>query len=385
MPRRSKGPRLELRPERRDAAGRVTHRATWRIRDGARDISTGCAEHDVEAAERKLAQYIAAKHEPSRKLRDIERIEIADVLLVYLQDCRERQRNKKQFDRRIKRLNQWWGAKKLSDVTGDSCRAYQRSRGNSGGARRDLEDLRAGINHHAREGLHRGEVRVLLPPKGPPRDRWLTRKEAAQLLWVCWRTRELQRRRRKGDRGPALPTEKYPLRHLARFILIGLYTGTRASSIASASPIPAIGRSFVDLEAGLFFRLPKGEQDSAKRRPTVPIPPRLLAHMRRWKKRRLIVQHFVEFNGKPVKSVKTAFKRAVVLAKLAAPASPHTLRHTAATWMMQNGVNLWTAAGFLGMSVEMLERVYGHHHPDHLKEATLGISYGSRMRRPGKT
>ena len=46
--------------------------------------------------------------------------------------------------------------------------------------------------------------------------------------------------------------------------------------------------------------------------------------------------------------------------------------------MMQNGVSLWTAAGFLGMSVEMLQRVYGHHHPEHLKDATHGISYGSR-------
>jgi len=380
MSRRSKGPRLELRPERRDAKGKVTHRSTWRIRDGARDIGTGCGENDAAAAERKLAEYIALKHEPARTLRDIERIEIADVLLIYLRDCRDHQRNKKQFDRRIKRLNQWWGARTLAEVSGDSCRAYQRSRGNNGGARRDLEDLRAAINHHAREGLHRGEVRVVLPPRGAPRDRWLTRTEAARLLWACWRTRELQRRSRKLDKGPALPTQKYPLRHLARFILIGLYTGTRATAIASASPISAIGRSFVDLEAGLFFRLPQGERESTKRRPTVPIPPRLLAHMKRWKERGIITQHFVEFNGKPVKSVKTAFKRAVALANLHAPASPHTLRHTAATWMMQSGVDLWTAAGFLGMSVEMLERVYGHHHPDHLREATLGISYGRRTR-----
>ena len=35
----------------------------------------------------------------------------------------------------------------------------------------------------------------------------------------------------------------------------------------------------------------------------------------------------------------------------------------------------------LGMSVEMLQRVYGHHHPDYLKEATHGISYGSRRSR----
>lgn len=30
---------------------------------------------------------------------------------------------------------------------------------------------------------------------------------------------------------------------------------------------------------------------------------------------------------------------------------------------MQADVDKWEAAGFLGMSVEMLDRVYGHHHP----------------------
>ena len=377
MPRRSKGARLELRPERRNRDGKLTHQATWRIRDGDRDISTGCAKPDLAGAEQKLVNYLAAKHQPNRKIQDIETVEIADVLLIYLTDRRDSQQNKLQFDRRIKRLNDWWGDKMLSEVTGDTCRAYQRHRGNAGGARRDLEDLRAAVNYHAAEGLHRGVVKVALPAKGAPRDRWLTRDEAAQLLWTCWRYRELQKRGRRGTKGPALPTEKRPLRHLSRFILIGLYTGTRAAAIASASPSQTTGRSFVDLKAGLYYRLAAGNVATNKRQPTVPVPPRLLAHMRRWKRRGIIKEHFVEFNGKPVKSVKTAFKRAVALAGLEAPASPHTLRHTAATWMMQSGVNLWTAAGFLGMSVEILQRVYGHHHPDYLREATDGISYGA--------
>ena len=37
---------------------------------------------------------------------------------------------------------------------------------------------------------------------------------------------------------------------------------------------------------------------------------------------------------------------------------------------MQAGVPIWEAAGYLGMSTELVEKTYGHHHPDHLKEAT---------------
>jgi len=40
----------------------------------------------------------------------------------------------------------------------------------------------------------------------------------------------------------------------------------------------------------------------------VPIPLRLLSHMRRWKRSGIARAHFVEFNGKPAKSVKTAFR-----------------------------------------------------------------------------
>ena len=42
--------------------------------------------------------------------------------------------------------------------------------------------------------------------------------------------------------------------------------------------------------------------------------------------------------------------------------------------MMQNGADLWQAAGFLGMTVEMLERRYGHHHPDFQRDAAQAIA-----------
>src|SRR5665811_1540713 len=340
MPRRMQPPRLYLRPARRNKQGKLRASAVWIILDGGKHIATGCVKGEDRTAQQALSAYITAKHEPARKERDIEAIDVADVLSIYDDDTRDRQVNKSKFDERLKRLNDFWGGRMLSYVTGETCREYVRIRGSHGGARRDLEDLRAAVNHHAAEGFHRGIVRVVLPAKGLPRDRWLTRDEAAKLLWTCWRHREMQVRHRGTDKGRKLPTDKRPLRHLARFILIGIYTGTRAGAIATASPLRAVGRSFVDLDQGIFYRLAQGKRATNKRQPPAPIPPRLLAHLRRWQRLGLVGGHFVEFNGKPIASVKTAFSRAVKLADLSAEGGkivPHTLRHTAATWLMQRG------------------------------------------------
>ena len=135
-------------------------------------------------AQQALADYIANKYRPTRKARDIEQIDIADVLSIYLDDCGDDQADRKKFEGRISRLNSFWGGRMLSDVSTATCKEYVKVRGNTGGARRDLEDLRAAIGHHASENLHRAIVNVWLPPKGAPRDRWLTRSEAARLLWA---------------------------------------------------------------------------------------------------------------------------------------------------------------------------------------------------------
>ena len=41
---------------------------------------------------------------------------------------------------------------------------------------------------------------------------------------------------------------------------------------------------------------------------------------------------------------------------------------------MQRGAPLWEAAGFLGMSVEVLLDTYGHHHPEFLRDAAAAIT-----------
>ena len=265
----------------------------------------------------------------------------------------------------------------LAEVNAQTCGQYVKARGRPGGARRDLEDLRAAINHHAREGLHRGLVRVALPAKGPGRDRWLKPQRSGSIVMGVLAISRSPDAASRTFEDQKIETGKRPLRHIARFILIGLYTGTRAGAIASASPYRDTGRSHVDLENGIFYRLAQGRRPTKKRQPPAPIPDRLLAHMRRWVRTGAINSHFVEFNGAAVKSVKSGFRSAVGLAKLSTEAgkvTPHTLRHTAATWLMQRGADPWKAAGFLGMSVEVLLDTYGHHHPEFLREAAAAIT-----------
>ena len=385
MPQPAKGTRLWLEPEERDASGKLIHRAAWVIRDGSRKVRTGCAASDREGAERTLSDYIARKYQAPRESgRAPTQILVLDVLNIYASDAVPKHKRPNETMQRLLTLGAFPGWHTLADVNGKQCRAYvawrmaqpwKSSRPDktghparkvsAAGARRELEDLRAAINHHRKEGLCSEVVGVALPDKGEPRDAWLTRDQAARLLWAAWRAKQvMQGTHTKRDVG----------KHLARFILTGLYTGTRHAAICGAAFQPAIGRGHVDLDRGVFHRRAQGARETKKRQPPVRLPNRLLAHLRRWHRLGIAKHAVVEWNGQPIRSVRKAFASAVKRSGIEQHVTPHILRHTAATWAMQNGGDLWQIAGFLGMTVEMLERVYGHHHPDFQREAAEGIA-----------
>lgn len=56
--------------------------------------------------------------------------------------------------------------------------------------------------------------------------------------------------------------------------------------------------------------------------------------------------------------------------------TPHTLRHTAATWMVAGGVPLGEVARYLGDSERTTERVYAKHSPDYLRGAARVLGGG---------
>lgn len=332
MPRQAQGARLWLRK------ANQKNKSVWIIRDGNRFISTGCSAENRGEAEKRLSEYISDKYQPERlNCRHPSNIPIADVLNIYLQDKAPKHARPIETIARVARLLDYFGNKNLSYITGPTCRAYSTQRRSLSSARRELEDLRAAIIYHRREGLCEQIVDVPLPERSPARERWLSRSEAALLLRTAYR------------RSP----------HVARFILVGLYTGSRSGAILGASMTAVSGKGFVDLNKGVFYRKAFGSKKTKKRQPPVPIPQRLRSHILRWKKLGYCIDSLIEFDRQPILRITKAFDKAVEAAGLE-NVTPHTLRHTAATWMVENGAETSDVAKFLGMTEAMVEERYGH-------------------------
>lgn len=380
-----RGPRLWLKPAEFDKkTGAIRKHPVWVIKDGDVRRVTGCSESDTAGAEKALAAYLADKHTSTPvELQPASEWLVTDVLRLYAENVVPDHARPILAAQNIATLGRWWKGKTLLQVTGVNCRAYVKHRCSqprktskpektgkpprmvtAAGARRELEDLRSAINWHRREGLCREVVEVWLPPKSEPKERWLTRDEVAKLVWTALRHHEVQ-----GGK----PTKKRPWRHLARFVIAGVYTGSRAAVITGAALKLREGAGLVDLERGVFYRRPLGQLQTNKRKPPIRLPQRALSHFRRWAADRgdktISREWLIEFDGQRIGEVNQGFGKLVKAAGLGPDVTPHTLRHTAATWLMQEGADLWDAAGFLGMSVATLERVYGHHHPDHQKSA----------------
>lgn len=397
MPRRNTGARLRFLEK------RGTYYIVWTEHGRSRERSTGTA--DLGEAQVALAEFLQAQ--PGRAgPRDPAEVLITDLLVDHQLEREEAVRDPVRLACAAAALTSFWKGRTVADVTKLTCAAYAKSRGryfitwaedgerrsrcaftseltkardalkgfqerrrgaklpsidaqlelrplSPGSIRRELTVLRAAINSAHREGRLTRSVAVELPEPPPARERYLTRNEAASLL-------------RAARQEPRVRL------HLPLFVLMGLYTGRRKEALLS------LRWTSVDLRPGglIDFRRP-GEAETKKRRGRVRIPPRLMVHLRNAKKRGTDLGHVINDGGHAIGDVKKSFQSACERAGLVG-VTPHTLRHTCATWLMQAGVDKWEAAGYLAMSLDTLERVYGHHHPDHY--AGAGEVFSKRPR-----
>jgi integrase len=265
----------------------------------------------------------------------------------------------------------------LSEVTAANCRAYvawrtsQRVKSfrkrparliSDQTARHELKTLRAAIRY----GPLTAVPDVTLPDRAPARaDYWWTRAEAAARIRTARSRPETH--------------------HLVRIILIGLYTGTRPGAIMRLRWLPSPEGGWIDVDNGLLHRRGQGTAETKKRQPPAPLHHKLAPHARRWRNADLAkgIASVIHYQGAPISTkVRRSWETVRKLANHARKDSPHILRHTAATWFMQTGIDLAQIAGYLGMSTETLESVYGHRHPKFMADAAQ-VSPGKRKNRFG--
>lgn len=212
--------------------------------------------------------------------------------------------------------------------------ARRRKPVSNGTIAREVVTLRAALRWAvAQKWIHTAPT-IEAPGAAPPRDRWLTRDEAARLLAAC--------------QAP----------HVRLFVALGLYTAGRAGALLELT------WQQVDLERGV---IDLGAGSGNKRRAPVPIADALRPYLLEARSG-ATCDAVVEFAGGRVASVKTGFHAACRRAGLAG-VTPHTLRHTAATWMAHGRVPMAEIARYLGDSERTTEKVYAKHSPDYLRGA----------------
>jgi integrase len=359
-------PRLKLR------SARKWRRALWVIKDREREISTGFGKSERAKAEIALAEYITKTRQPSFGDGHPNQVLIGDCLSVYADKHGPTIARPDGLAVEVERLAEFWGDKFVAEVTEETCNAYvawrcsqidkraTRSIGRTikpSTAKRELVTLSAALNWCWRNKKLDRPVVVMLPKVNERRERYLNRNEVAALLWAALGFN------RDGTRN------KFRInRHLCRFILIALYTGTRHDAILHLQWLPNTAGGWFDLDAKILYRRPQDAIETNKRRTPVPIPARLMLHLRRW--RRLSTQYVIEFNGQRIASqLRRAWNGARTMAGLEPDVTPHTLKHSCATLMLQSGVSTWNVAGLLGTSEAVIRKVYGHHAVGHLREA----------------
>jgi integrase len=150
-------------------------------------------------------------------------------------------------------------------------------------------------------------------------------------------------------------------------VLLALKSGLRWGEIARLKWQYAQGSNYVDFDNNVIF-IHKQLSKSKKSR-YIPLAQSVKQALMRLPRQRNIEYIFQNTaTDKPLGSIKCAFKNALRRAKIK-DFTFHDLRHTFASHLVMNGVDLYVVQKLLGHStIKMTER-YAHLQPRHLKDA----------------
>lgn len=265
---------------------------------------------------------------------------VSEVLDWYWSDHAERDTAKPaNADLAIRNLKPFFGATLAVTCGIAKQQAYVKSKEAEGygheSIRRDLSVLSAALKRAEKhEKLTRAPASLSLRPSAP-RDRWITRDEAARLLWSLRTPRS---------------------RHVLLFARLALYTGARTAAILDLT------WDRVDFGAGLIHYPLPGVRQNNKRRTVSPMGP-ILRRALRHAKGKARSGHVIEWAGVRIERIAKAFiahAEAIGLEGV----TPHVLRHSFATWAVRKGAPIYMVGKALGQSVVSTTERYAKHTPE---------------------
>lgn len=321
-------------PEPRIKLYRGVYAAVWTEHGQTKRFSLRTA--DLQEAKRRLRDHLAR---PSGET-------VGELVDSYLDD------KDKTAIRAVDLRGAWKQAKETfahlrpDQITREICREYRDMRYAAGRkantVRKELEVVRAALNFHKK-----GAQAVFeLPSPPPPKERYLSRGEARSLLKAA---------------------RRFP--HVRAFIALSLATAARQSALLELT------WDRVDFDRRrISLALGDEDDENRKRRATVPMNRRAYRYLRVLRAA-ATCEHVIEWGGHRVLSIKKGFRAACFRAGIKG-ATPHILRHTAASWMAEKGVDMFRISRYLGHSdTKVTERRYAKLHPDFLSDAAEALDF----------
>ncbi len=244
---------------------------------------------------------------------------VAQALTDYYQEHAQHVASAERAEYCEARLMPFFGNRFVAHVTPALVNQYvrecQERKESNGTIRRDLEHLRAALNHEVHEQRLIYAPKFKLPAAPEPRERILTKSETKRLLKEC----------------------KTP--HLKAFVQIMLHTGQRPGAVENLTWFQ------VDFKERIIHFERNARSNNKRARP-IPINQELMIVLKALHKKKQ-TGHVLEFREEPAGNVKKSFARAVDRAKLLG-VSRYTLRHTVINNLDDLNVDDKTIADLVG-------------------------------------